>query len=235
MKPVSKQAVLAHLLGQGSVYLHLDATRPNVQVPESYKNDILLTLVVGLDLALPIPDLDLDSDGVTATLSFSQTPFHCFLPWPAIFAMSTEDGTHLIWPADAPRHISLGGLDLTTAREIQADSDIEQMRDRSNDGADAQSPIVILSPNAESDTALQKVLAPIAEAQAKESNRTSNGEGNPSTRSPTRAAFSVLEGGRHTTDDADDIEAKNEATARSADTNKRSTPGRDTAKLRLVK
>jgi len=223
MKPVSKQAVLTHLLEQGSVYLHLDATRQGVQVPDSNKKDTMLTLVLGYGLALPIPDLDVGSDGVTATLSFSQSPFHCFLPWFSIFAMSTEDGTHLVWPSDAPKQVSFGGLDITSVERIQESAASQHPPVRSNrSAADEQDAIVILSPNAEKDTALQEILAPLADGQSE------NPAGlDDKIRPMDRAAFSVLDGGRtRSVDKEKDLPA---------DTKSRHDPRRDSAGLKLVK
>ncbi len=97
-----KSLVLRALLQQGNVYLHLDATRPGVVVPSHLKDDEALTLVVGPNLAIPVTDMDIGSEGLSATLSFSQRPFHCQIPWNALFGMTTEDGRSLVWLADAP-------------------------------------------------------------------------------------------------------------------------------------
>ncbi len=58
---------------------------------------------VGLKMAIPVPDLLVNDDGISGTLSFNRTPFHCTFPWRSIVQVSA-DQEHLIWvepPVDA--------------------------------------------------------------------------------------------------------------------------------------
>jgi stringent starvation protein B len=103
----SKKEVLLGLLEKTSVLMHLDARRDGVVVPRHLKNNAQLILQLGLDLPVPIRDLDVGDDGVRCTLSFSRTPFFCVLPYPAIFAMVSEDGGRaMVWPEDVPVEVA---------------------------------------------------------------------------------------------------------------------------------
>ena len=103
----SKKEVLLNLLEKTSVLMHLDARREDVLVPRHLKTNPQLILQLGLNLAVPIRDLDVGDDGVKCTLSFSRTPFYCVLPYPAIFAMVSEDGGRaMVWPEDVPAEVA---------------------------------------------------------------------------------------------------------------------------------
>ncbi len=103
----SKKEVLLNLLEKTSVLMHLDARREDVQVPRHLKTNPQLILQLGLNLAVPIRDLEVGDDGVKCTLSFSRTPFYCVLPYPAIFAMVSEDGGRaMVWPEDVPAEVA---------------------------------------------------------------------------------------------------------------------------------
>lgn len=103
----SKKDVLLGLLEKTSVLMHLDARREDVVVPRHLKTNPQLILQLGLNLAVPIRDLDVGDDGVRCTLSFSRTPFYCVLPYPAIFAMVSEDGGRaMVWPEDVPAEVA---------------------------------------------------------------------------------------------------------------------------------
>jgi len=103
----SKKDVLLGLLEKTSVLVHLDARREDVQVPKHLKSNAQLILQLGLDLPVPIRDLDVSDEGVSCTLSFQRTPFFCVLPYPAIFAMVSEDGGKaMVWPEDVPVEVA---------------------------------------------------------------------------------------------------------------------------------
>ncbi len=103
----SKKDVLLGLLEKTSVLVHLDARRDDVQVPKHLKSNAQLILQLGLNLAVPIKDLEVNDDGVSCTLSFARTPFFCVLPYPAIFAMVSEDGGKaMVWPEDVPAEVA---------------------------------------------------------------------------------------------------------------------------------
>jgi hypothetical protein len=57
-------------------------------------------------MAVRIPDLDVGDDAVSCTLSFNRSPFFCYMPWKAVFALVAEDGKAMIWPADIPKEVA---------------------------------------------------------------------------------------------------------------------------------
>jgi stringent starvation protein B len=101
LREEKKQVLLEALDGAPSVYLHLDARRDGVKVPEHFRKQENLVLKVGYMLAPPI-NIVLGDDAVTCTLSFNRTPFACELPWEAIYAIVFEDGRAAVWPDDIP-------------------------------------------------------------------------------------------------------------------------------------
>ncbi|MBI5513529.1 MAG: hypothetical protein HY909_07145 [Deltaproteobacteria bacterium] len=100
--PASKRELLHHLLELGSVFLHLDPRRAGVVVPSWLAVKPQLVLQLGLNFAIPIPDLEIDDEGVRCTLSFNRAPFHCVLPWDAVYALVAEDGQVSVWHEDLP-------------------------------------------------------------------------------------------------------------------------------------
>lgn len=57
-------------------------------------------------MAIPIPDLRVDDDGVFATLSFQRSPYTCWIPWDAVFAVVSDDGKGMMWPENLPEEIA---------------------------------------------------------------------------------------------------------------------------------
>ena len=104
--PPKKDVALALLKGP-SVFVHLDPRHEDVIVPKWFKKQPQLVLQVGLNMAVAIPDLDVGEDGITATLSFSRSPFWCFMPWSAIYAIVGEDGRGMVWPKDVPKELAV--------------------------------------------------------------------------------------------------------------------------------
>jgi stringent starvation protein B len=103
MPPPDKRTVVDDLLSRGPVLVHFDARRTDVQVPPRFVREAKLVLRFGYALSPPIPDLLVDDSGVSGTLTFGGVPFHCVLPWPAIFA-AVQDGDQrgMVWPDDIP-------------------------------------------------------------------------------------------------------------------------------------
>lgn len=100
--PPSKQDQLLKLLDRGSVFVHLDPRREGVVVPEWLSHKPQLVLQLGRNFAIPIPDLEIDDTGVYCTLSFNRSPFHCSLPWSAVYALVAENGEVTVWPSELP-------------------------------------------------------------------------------------------------------------------------------------
>ncbi|WP_394823506.1 ClpXP protease specificity-enhancing factor SspB [Pendulispora albinea] len=103
--PPKKEVALA-LLERSSVHVHLDPRVASVIVPPWFKSQPQLVLQIGLNMPVPIPDLHLDDDGMSCTLSFNRSPFHCVVPWASVFAMVGEDGRGMVWPDDVPVEVS---------------------------------------------------------------------------------------------------------------------------------
>lgn len=103
--PPKKEVMLA-LLESTSVFIHLDPRRAQVAVPKWLTNQPQLVLQVGLNMAVPIRDLNVDDECVSCTLSFNRSPFFCWIPWTAIFALIGEDGRAMVWPNDVPAELA---------------------------------------------------------------------------------------------------------------------------------
>lgn len=103
--PPKKDVALA-LLESSSVFIHLDPRSEQVRVPPWFKKQPQLVLNVGLNMPVPIPDLNLDEDAVSCTLSFSRSPYYCFVPWTAVYALVGEDGRGMVWPDDVPPEVA---------------------------------------------------------------------------------------------------------------------------------
>lgn len=104
--PPPKHDVARALLVRGSVFVHLDPRLDAVRVPDHLRRQPQLVLQVGLDMPVAIPDLRVTSEGVSATLSFQRTPFACWVPWSAVFALLDERGKGMLWPEDLPTEIA---------------------------------------------------------------------------------------------------------------------------------
>lgn len=125
-----KRAAAERLLGEGPLDLHLDARRDDVIVPEHLKTQADLVLRVGHDLPVPIPDLALDDQGLTATLSFKRIPFHCQIPWSAIYALTNLENRGLVFQEDVPAEVraKLAGRQVATPAPIPKPASIEVTR-----------------------------------------------------------------------------------------------------------
>ncbi len=101
-----KKDVAITLLEGPSLFVHLDPRKPGVMVPPRFKDEYQLMLQVGLNMAISIPDLQVDEAGITCTLSFSQRPFWCSIPWTAVYALVGEDSRGMLWPDDVPPELA---------------------------------------------------------------------------------------------------------------------------------
>jgi hypothetical protein len=64
----------------------------------------------------PIPDLSVDDAGISCTLSFSNTPHYCHLPWGSVYALIGASGRGMVWPDDVPKEVA-GQYVVTTPKE----------------------------------------------------------------------------------------------------------------------
>ncbi len=103
--PPKKEVMLA-FLEKTSVFIHLDPRHAEVVVPPWFKKQAQLALQVGLNMPVPIRDLSVDDECVSCTLSFNRSPFFCWIPWAAIFALVGEDQRGMVWPDDVPPEVA---------------------------------------------------------------------------------------------------------------------------------
>jgi stringent starvation protein B len=113
--PPKKDVALA-LLEQATVLVHLDPRGEQVQVPAWFKRQPQLVLQIGLNMPKPIPDLTVDDSGISCTLSFSNTPHYCHLPWASVYALIGASGRGMVWPDDVPKEVA-GQYVVTTPKE----------------------------------------------------------------------------------------------------------------------
>jgi stringent starvation protein B len=98
-----KRTVVEQLLEQGAVLVHVDARKDGVAVPARFRGDPKLVLRFGYGLNPAIVDLAVDDAGIRGTLTFSGQPFHCELPWAAVYAAVVEGAQKgMVWPEDIP-------------------------------------------------------------------------------------------------------------------------------------
>jgi stringent starvation protein B len=102
-----KRIAITHQLQQSDVSILLDARLDGVVVPLKFKQNHALVLELGLNLTVPIPDLDIGESGITATLSFDRTPFWCYIPWPAIYAMLVNNEGGLLFHQSKPADVNI--------------------------------------------------------------------------------------------------------------------------------
>lgn len=113
--PPKKDVALA-LLEQATVLVHLDPRGEAVHVPAWFKRQPQLVLQIGLNMPKPIPDLSVDDAGISCTLSFSNTPYFCQLPWASVYALIGASGRGMVWPDDVPKEVA-GQYVVTTPQE----------------------------------------------------------------------------------------------------------------------
>jgi stringent starvation protein B len=113
--PPKKDVALA-LLEQATVLVHLDPRGEQVQVPPWFKRQPQLVLQIGLNMPKPIPDLNVDDQGISCTLSFSNSPHYCYLPWGSVYALIGASGRGMVWPDDVPKEVA-GQYVVTTPKE----------------------------------------------------------------------------------------------------------------------
>jgi stringent starvation protein B len=107
--PPKKEVALALLerSNDRGIFVHLDPRQVGVVVPPWFKKQPQLVLQIGLNMPVAVPDLRLDDEGMSCTLSFNRSPFHCVVPWASVFAMVGEDGKGMVWPDDVPVEVPL--------------------------------------------------------------------------------------------------------------------------------
>ena len=104
-----KRKTLESLLSRGPVLVHVDARRAEVSVPPRFAADPSLVLRFGYSLSPAIGDLAVDDEAISGTLTFGGQPFHCVLPWTAVYAAMVEgEQRGTVWPEDVPEDVLTG-------------------------------------------------------------------------------------------------------------------------------
>lgn len=76
----------------------------NAKIPSYLKGDETVVLRFGWNTSPPIPDLEVTVEGISATLAFNGTPFHCYVPWKSVFIIRIdgEEDSGQLWAPYAP-------------------------------------------------------------------------------------------------------------------------------------
>lgn len=105
-RPSKRDAFLA-LLRDEWVSLHLDARRPGVVVPAPFSSQAHLVLQYGRNMPIPIVDLEVTDAGLSGTLSFSRVPHRTYVPWSAVYAITSTNGCGILYREDIPSDVAL--------------------------------------------------------------------------------------------------------------------------------
>ena len=100
-----KYDVLLYLLEEGDAMVCLDARLPEVDVPESHKNNSSLNLIFNLNFKRPV---EITEEGIFASLVFNGRPHQCTLPFSAVWAIydpKMKNGQ--VWEESLPTDMSL--------------------------------------------------------------------------------------------------------------------------------
>lgn len=98
-----KRDTIETLLEKGMVMITLDARHEEASLPEYLTSEPQLVLNISTRFNLP---LEIDDWGVHATLTFRGSPFHCEIPWSAIYIMvSHETREPYLFPDDIPAEV----------------------------------------------------------------------------------------------------------------------------------
>lgn len=112
-----KKQRLLTALEKGMAQLHLDARRPGVLVPESFKGNH--HLVLNVSYRFDPPDLSVSDWGVRETLSFSGSRFTVGVPWSALYAIASHV-TREFWmyPDDMPEELAQAATERINTEEL---------------------------------------------------------------------------------------------------------------------
>jgi hypothetical protein len=104
-KRQQKRAVFEKLLNDGDAFLIFDPRRDGVQVPAHLRKQASLALQYGVNMVIPIRNFLISDLGVAGVLSFDRLPFECFVPWDAVFCITTGGDTGIGWTEDFPKEL----------------------------------------------------------------------------------------------------------------------------------
>ena len=126
----NKRKTVEALMEQGPVLIHVDPRRPGVAVPARFAADPGLRLRFGYGLSPAIANLVIDDLQVAGTLSFGGVPFHCVLPWTAVYAVQIDgDSKGSVWPDDVPDVVLAHAAETFDGDDAAESDDIDDERD----------------------------------------------------------------------------------------------------------
>jgi stringent starvation protein B len=141
-RPSKQQAFLA-LLREGWTSLHIDARRPGVIVPPTFRREAHLVLQYGHDLPIPIPDLEVDDYGVRATLSFSRTAHLTVIPWTAVYVVACDDGRGVLYAEDVPEDVPVIAARQTIESDATSEGELGAEAAAEGEGGGDQEDVVL--------------------------------------------------------------------------------------------
>jgi len=101
----NKYDLLVQLLSEGDAMVCLDARYPDVDVPNTHKDNPALSLVFNLNFRRPF---DVQETGIFATLAFGGRPHKCVIPFEAVWAIhEPESKKGQVWEESFPKDLKL--------------------------------------------------------------------------------------------------------------------------------
>ena len=101
----NKYDLLVQLLSEGDAMVCLDARYPDVDVPNTHKDNPALSLVFNLNFRRPF---DVQETGIFATLAFGGRPHKCVIPFEAVWAIhEPESKKGQVWEGSFPKDLKL--------------------------------------------------------------------------------------------------------------------------------
>ena len=100
-----KYDFLLYLLEEGDAMVCLDSRHPDVDVPESHKDNSSLNLVFNLNFKRPF---EITEEGIFASLAFNGRPHQCSLPFSAVWSIydpKMKNGQ--VWEESIPTDMNL--------------------------------------------------------------------------------------------------------------------------------
>ena len=101
----NKYDILVHLLSEGDAMVCLDARYPDVDVPNTHKDNPALSLVFNLNFRRPF---DVQETGIFATLAFGGRSHKCVIPFEAVWSIhEPESKKGQVWEESFPKDLKL--------------------------------------------------------------------------------------------------------------------------------
>ena len=98
-------ALFAEWIESGMVMVTLDARRDGVRVPDHLRDSSQLNL--NFSKRFGISDFTYDDEAVSGTLSFGGVPTFCFVPWGAVYVLSSQSREDVrVFVANVPTELA---------------------------------------------------------------------------------------------------------------------------------